>query len=176
MSPLTCMLNRFDSWNNHETCLFKKNVVARAANILVITPLEVAAVVENVFSTSVYVASTFLKSFLKTASLLTNSKGLKNFQAKLPGFTDVLRSIARVVAYTLGTALTLTIGILSPKTNFEMHCTMGLTINKQQEAALTAMEEIEAAEEAKQNAQREMEKTEETEGLKQNESLSIAHG
>lgn len=143
MGPLNNILNRINTWSNPETNAFKKVIGTRVTNLLVSTPLEIAAIAQNILLTPVYAASTVFKGFTKVVALVTGSQAIKNFEAKLPGFTKLLNAIAGIVAYTIGAAFTATLGVLSPRANFAVHCGLGLVSNKKQNAAIAELEAIE---------------------------------
>lgn len=146
MSPLNNILNRVDGLS-HQDSLLKSAFCSRATNLFITTPVEVLSVAQNVLLAPVQAASTILKFGAKTIAYISNSQAIRNFEAKLPGFTDLLRTIARVVAYTIGAALTATVGFVSPRANFAIHCAFGLATNNRKEAILAAQELEKAKEE-----------------------------
>jgi len=128
MSPLNNMLNRINTWNTPEEGFIKKEIGARLANFFFTLPLEITAIAENILATGVYTASTALKSSMKVVTFLSGSEAIDKFEKKLPGFLDLLKSIARVVAYTfIGLPSTILFGvIISPEANYQLHCKQGL--------------------------------------------------
>lgn len=160
MGPVNNILNRIHAWNDQETGAFKRQIGSRVTNLLVTAPTELVAVAQNILLTPVHAASTVLKISTKVVSFISGSTAVKKFEEKLPGFTELLRTIARIVAYSIGTALTISLGFVLPNANFKAHCALGLAINKKEEAIKAALAEKEA-EEAKKQA--------EAEAIRQNE-------
>lgn len=142
MGPLNNILNRIDANNDQTARPIKNAVFSRATNLFVTFPTEVAAIAQNILLTPFHAAGAVLKTGVKVVSLATGSQAVKNFEAKLPGFTDLLRTVTRIVAYTIGAGLTLTLGVLSPKANFNAHCALGLAINQRREAVLAALADV----------------------------------
>lgn len=149
MGPVNNILNRVDGLS-HQDSLFKSIICSRATNLFVTTPTELLAVAQNVILTPIQAASSILKLGTKTVACISGSETIKNFDAKLPGLTDLLRTVARIVAYSIGTVLTATLGVISPKANFAVQCGIGLAINLREEEILAAQEEAEIAEARKQ--------------------------
>lgn len=142
MGPINNILNRIDACNDQTARPIKNAICSRATNLFVSFPTEVAAVAQNILLTPFHAAGAVLKTGARIVNLVTGSQAVKNFEAKLPGFTDLLRTVTRIVAYAIGTALTLTLGVISPKANFNAHCALGLTINLRKEAVLAALAEV----------------------------------
>ena len=126
MDSVNIVLNRINTWSNPEVKPFKRIVGTRLTNLVVTVPLEIGVVAKNILLVPVYAGSTIFKGLTKVVALITNSQDVKKFEAKLPGFSDLLRSIAKIFAFTIGAALTATLGVLSPKANFAVHCGLGL--------------------------------------------------
>lgn len=155
MIPVNNILNRVQGWNdNQDASSFKKIAGSRATNLFLTAPTEVAAVAQNILLTPVVAASALLKIGAKIVSVISGSEAVKKFEEKLPGFTDLLRTVARIVAYSIGTVLTATLGVVAPTANFKVHCALGLAINKREEAIQAALNELKA-EEAKKQAEEE---------------------
>lgn len=165
MGPVNNILNRINTWNDPEVGAFKRVIGARAANVFVTVPTELAAVAQNVLLAPVYTASTALKLSAKTVAYISGSETVKNFEAKLPGFTELLRTVARIVAYSIGTILTATVGVISPKANFNMHCALGLAIDKREEVVKITFEEIKANEAAEKIEEQRVVELQELENL-----------
>lgn len=137
-------LNRIDSWNHPNIGICKKEFFSRAANFFVTFPTETAAVVYNILLTPVYAASATLKTISKAVVYVSDSEAVKKFENKLPGFTDLLKTIANIVKYTIGAGLTATLGVISPVHNFYLHCKMDLAMSfKEAKAALEKQKELE---------------------------------
>lgn len=146
MGPVNNLQNRINTWNDAGIS-FKSVVGSRVLNLAATIPAELVAIAENIILTPIYAASTILKMGPQVVALVSGSKAVQRFADKIPGFTDLLRTIARIVAYSIGTFLTATFGVvISPKANFIAHCAMGLAINRKQEAIQAAHLEKEIAE------------------------------
>lgn len=124
MGPLNTTFNLVNSWNN--AGIFKREILSRTTNIVVTLPTEVAAIGQNVLQSVIYAGSAVLKTAVRAVSYISGSETIKNFEAKLPGFRDLLKAISRIVAYAFGCLLTATFGVIYPPANFRMHSNLGL--------------------------------------------------
>lgn len=124
MGPLNTTFNLVNSWNN--AGIFKREILSRTTNLVVALPTEIAAIGQNAIQSVVYTGSAVLKTAVRTLSSISGSEAIKNFEAKLPGFRDLLKAISRIVAYAFGSLLTATFGVIHPAANFRMHCNLGL--------------------------------------------------
>jgi hypothetical protein len=129
MGQVNNVLNRIDAYNDLNVGFCKREIQSRATNLFVTAPLEFTEIIKNIFMTPVHAASTVLKTTVKATALVTGSISLKKFEEKLPGFNDLLRTISKVFAYTIGTFLSATVGVLFPNINYKLHCALGLATN-----------------------------------------------
>jgi hypothetical protein len=132
MDPVNNILNYTNALNTDRNAgFFKKQIAPRVINLVVGTPTEVVAIGEKILLAPFQAAGAVLQLAVKPISWLSGSQAIKNFENKLPNFTNLLKTIARIVAYTIGTALTATVGFLAPHANFRAHCALGLAYDKQ---------------------------------------------
>lgn len=163
MVPVNELLNRGNDWN---TCqannAFKRFMAPRVANLCLVAPLEAVAVAQNILIVPVQSVGIVLNVGAKMISVISGSKAVKNFQEKMPNLTDLVRTIARIVTYAVGSVLTATLGVLSPYANFKVQCALGHAINRREEAIKVALLEAEitklADEAAKKAAVKQAEK------------------
>lgn len=131
--PLHNLLNRIDGWSESGST-FKGVIGARAANLVVAVPTELGAVAQNVLLTPVQAAGIILGLGARVVAFISGSATVKQFQESMPGLTDFLRTVARIVAFSIGTGLTATVGVVSPTANFKAQCALGLVYSEKQEA------------------------------------------
>jgi hypothetical protein len=124
MGPLNTTLNQVNSWSS--AGIFKREILSRTTNIVVTLPTEVIAICQNAFQSVTYAGSAILKTAVHPIACISGSEIIKKFEAKLPGFRDMLKAISRIVAYAFGCLLTATFGVIYPAANFKMHCNLGL--------------------------------------------------
>jgi hypothetical protein len=139
MGSVNNILNRVDALNDQNAGIFKRVIQTRATNLFVTAPMELSQAVLNTFMTPVHLTGAILKTATKAVAFITGSQSVKNLEAKLPGFCDLLRTIKNIFANAIGAFLSATIGVLYPKGNFKIHCALGLAINQRQEAINAAL-------------------------------------
>lgn len=147
MRSVNNILNRVDALNNQNAGIFKRVIQTRATNLFVTAPTELSQVVLNTFMTPVRLTGAILKTMTKAVAFISGSQSVRNLEAKLPGFCDLLRTIKNIFANAIGAFLSATIGVLYPRGNFKIHCALGLAIDQRQEAinAALAKKQIEEA-------------------------------
>ena len=159
MVPVNELLNRGNDWNTSQSKnAFVRFVAPRVANLTLVAPLEAVAVAQNILIVPVQSVGIVLNVGAKVIYAISGSKAVKNFQENMPNLTDLVRTIARIVTYAVGSVLTATIGVLSPYANFRVQCALGHAINRRQEAIKVALLEAEIAKLAEEAAKKAAEK------------------
>lgn len=143
MIPVNELLNRVNEWNAPEYNTFKRHVGTRLTNLYATAPTQALAVAQNILIVPFQAVGVALNAGVKVVTMINGSQAAKDFRAKLPDLTDLVRTVARIVLYAIGTALTATLGVISPETNFTVQCALGLAINQREEAIKNALIEAE---------------------------------
>jgi len=81
----------------------------------------------------------------KVLSVITGSSSLKKFAENQPGILDIVRTACKIVAYAMGTIFSLTLGVIVPRANVELHYKMGLAFSYKEMAASLATKQAELA-------------------------------
>ena len=151
MSPLNGLMNHVAELSRSENC-FTRTVSARAAMILGGIPLEIAATAQNLITLPFQPIGMTCKIMVKVVNFGINSKILKNVEDFLPGLGQIAITAYKIVAYAIGTVFTCVLGLLSPMTNFHLHCALGLIHDEKAEAERMQAEEEEARQHELQEA------------------------
>ena len=149
MHALNNWMNRIDGWrhsvdaNGNPRSFFKKEILSRFGTALVGTPLEIAAVAQNIIAAPITAVGVVAKLGVKTVRCVTSAEFFKKLDNALPSLKDFIRTVLRVFAYAIGAFSTATIGFISPDLNFAAHCKvpfLHLAYNKQQQIDQAAVE------------------------------------
>lgn len=143
MITVNALLNRAHDWQHSKNNGFTRHIAPRITNLFATAPFEGLAIAQNIIMAPIQVLGVTLNCGAKLVSCISGSKSVKNFQAKMPDFTDLLRTITRIFTYTIGTLLTATVGFISPSANFKIQCALALAINRREELAKMAILEAE---------------------------------
>lgn len=155
MIPVNDIMNHINEWNDPAVSTWKTEVGSRFENLFVTTPTEAVAVLQNVLIAPVQAAGLALKTGARAVSWISGSEAVKRFEEKMPNLPDFILTLARIVVYSIGTVLTATLGVISPSANFNIHCSLGIAINRKEELLLLEEEIRREAEENKIEAKKE---------------------
>lgn len=128
MDPLNNWMNCVDRMsqktdaNGNPQSWMTRNVATRAATLFVGVPLELAAVAQNIIRAPIEAVGVVGKLAVKAARVVSSAEFLRKAEDALPTFQQLVKTVARIVAYVVGTVFTATLGVISPARNFKLHC------------------------------------------------------
>lgn len=129
MTPFNRLMNRIDSWSE-STSFLKSQVLTRTAMVIGCVPLEIATIAQKVLQVPWEASRLLVKIPVKLFNVSVDSASLKEWDGELPGPFDLIKTAFKVIGYIIGTALTATLGVLSPNLNFRLHSVLGLVIDE----------------------------------------------
>lgn len=138
MSPLNTLMNHSAEFTQQPS--YSKNIQSRFLTVVSL-PVELIASLENAIKLPFQAAACTIKIYAKILDIFIDSKSLQNIESRLTGPIAVLKTALKIVGYAIGSLFTLTLGILSPYKNFQLHCSFGLITNKSIEKQLQMIEE-----------------------------------
>lgn len=130
-----------DSHRLLESSIFYRHqITSRASMIGIALPLEVLAVIQNIFKASAELIFIAGKTIMQVVDFMDGSKSFQSIKKELPGFFTFIQTIEKICLYILGTVLTATLGVLLPRLNFQVHTTLGIVKDDKIEAILRQKE------------------------------------
>lgn len=139
MSPLNHLMNCSAELADAPN-FFSKNISSRFLNTLCI-PLEILAVLQNSIKLPFQAVALTVKIPAKIINIAVSSKSLYEFESKLAGPLDLIKTILKIAGYAIGCLFSVALGTLSPYKNFQLHSTFGLIDNHKVERRLRKIEE-----------------------------------
>lgn len=137
MSLLSTVMNRSAELTLSES-FFTKNIASRLMTLTLCPPLEAAEVIINTIKLPLHVCQLAVKIPTTVINLGINSTTLREFQDNLCGPLDIIRTALKITGLTLGFFFSLTLGALSPMSNFRLHYAFGLVRDENLERQLEA--------------------------------------
>lgn len=137
MDSINNLLNRIDAWGkdfnpetNESQSVFKRTVATRLATVFIGSILDITALAKEAF-TAICVPT---KKLLNKFKELSGSNCFDTVERNLPTTKNLSATMNRVAAYAIGAFSSVTVGIISPSANFDLHCNLNLARNVNQEA------------------------------------------
>lgn len=129
MIPISGIMNHISEMAHAET-LFTKHISTRVAVLFGAFPLELCASLENAIKLPFQTSLALVKLACKAIDLCHDSQSIKNVTDKLPGLSDLIKTVLKIAGYAAGAFVTLSFGILRPYDNFRLHAAFQLVKNE----------------------------------------------
>jgi hypothetical protein len=133
MSPLSRLLNQSVVIAQSDSFL-ARSVGSRFTTVVAGVPLEILAVAQNLIKLPFEAAQMVIKLPAKIINTCVDSPSLNEFASSLPGPIALLKTALKVLGYAIGAFFTATLGLLSPKANFNLHVFLSLVKDEKAEA------------------------------------------
>ena len=140
MAPLDRLMNRVADMT-HSNSIFKQHVLSRATVMAGCLPLEAIAVAQNLIKLPFEAVLMTIKVPVKIVNACLHSANLKNFEERLPGPLQLIKTAFKVIGFAIGALFTGTLGILSPYRNFRLHTALDLVSDEKAAAELLKREQ-----------------------------------
>lgn len=131
MNPLNHLMN-YSAELAQTPAFTSKNIYSRSL-MATAAPIEFIAVLENAIKLPFQATTVIIKIPAKLINVVINSTSLKEFESKLSTPLNVLKTTLKIVGYAVGFFFTMSLGILRPYENFQLHCAFGLVTNQKTE-------------------------------------------
>ncbi len=125
MAPLNVLMNRVADLSDSKS-FFKKQILTRALVVTACLPVEVLSTAQNLIKLPYQAIQTAIKIPAKIINLGVRSSSLREFEMKLTGPFQLMKTAIKVISYIIGTLFTATLGIISPYRNFRLHAALDL--------------------------------------------------
>jgi len=132
MSPLSGLLNHAVTMTHSDSFLVR-SLGSRFTTVIAGTPLEIIAIARNLIKLPFEAAQVVIKVPTKIISTCVDSPTLKEFDTSLPGPFALIKTAFKILGHVIGTFFTATLGLLSPKANFNLHVFLGLITDEKAE-------------------------------------------
>lgn len=133
MNSLNRLMNHVDGLSNSNRFIVR-TVSTRLVSFSGGVPFEILASLQNLVKLPFQPFGLACKYAIKVINFVFDSTLLGRLENGLPGFTDIIKTALKVIGYALGAVFTTTLGVLSPRANFLLHCACGLIENEKVEA------------------------------------------
>jgi hypothetical protein len=148
-------MTSLDRWMNgtvpmSESPYFLKREVLPRVALVGIIPLELGKMAFNIIKLPFQAVTTVVKIPAWTISKFVDSHSLDQFQQSMSGPLAMIFTAFRVIGCALGVLSSLTLGVLSPKSNFRFQVALGLVVDERA-LALMKKKELEDQEQDKKD-------------------------
>lgn len=113
-----------------------KRLVAPRAAMTGAAVCDIGQVAKNMLQGTIQIPGVAAKWVIKPFSWISGSEAVKKFESRFPGLSDLLKTVARIVAFAIGAGVAGTVGIVYPRAGIKLHDAMGLSYDKRAAAIL----------------------------------------